>query len=136
MNTLEKLRAGKLAGCTRLNLSCGLREFPREIFDLADTLEILDLSGNELSSLPDDLPRLHKLRILFCSNNLFTELPEVLGRCPRFGCWLCRACPGWPMRAIRFAKGTKLPRYRMRPLCISIGMLCSCGINWARARPA
>src|SRR5512140_2455496 len=82
MNTLEKLLNGELAGCTRLNLSCGLREFPREIFDLADTLEILDLSGNELSSLPDDLPRLHKLRILFCSNNLFTELPEVLGRCP------------------------------------------------------
>ncbi len=85
MNTLEKLRNGELAGCTRLNLSCGLQEFPREIFDLADTLEILDLSGNELSSLPDDLPRLHKLRILFCSNNRFTELPEVLGRCPQLG---------------------------------------------------
>ncbi len=83
MNTLERLRAGELAGCTRLNLSCGLREFPQEIFDLADTLEILDLSGNELSSLPDDLPRLHKLRILFCSDNRFTELPAVVGRCPQ-----------------------------------------------------
>jgi len=83
MDTLQKLRAGELAGCTRLNLSCGLREFPREIFALADTLEILDLSGNELSALPDDLPRLHKLRILFCSNNRFTELPAVLGQCVR-----------------------------------------------------
>ncbi len=83
MNTLEKLRSGELAGCTRLNLSCGLREFPREIFSLADTLEILDLSGNALSSLPDDLSRLHKLRILFCSNNRFTELPAVLGQCMR-----------------------------------------------------
>ncbi|MEG1327049.1 MAG: leucine-rich repeat-containing protein kinase family protein, partial [Janthinobacterium sp.] len=54
----------------------------REIFDLADSLEILDLSGNALSSLPDDLPRLHKLRIIFCSNNLFTTLPAVLGFCP------------------------------------------------------
>jgi hypothetical protein len=78
---LEQLRAGKLAGARRLNLSCGLREFPREIFELADTLEILDLSGNELSSLPEDLPRLRNLRILFCSNNRFTELPEVLGQC-------------------------------------------------------
>ncbi|WP_237248729.1 leucine-rich repeat-containing protein kinase family protein [Sideroxyarcus emersonii] len=82
---LEQLRAGKLAGSARLTLSCGLQEFPREIFDLADTLEILDLSGNALSSLPDDLPRLRKLRILFCSNNRFTELPAVLGQCPQLG---------------------------------------------------
>jgi len=82
---LEQLRAGKLKGSRRLNLSCGLQEFPREIFDLADTLEVLDLSGNELTSLPDDLPRLRKLRILFCSNNRFTELPAVLGRCPQLG---------------------------------------------------
>lgn len=64
-------------------MACGLSEFPREIFDLAETLEILDLSGNALSSLPDDLPRLSKLRIIFCSDNRFTALPEVLGRCPR-----------------------------------------------------
>ena len=82
---LEQLRAGKLAGSRRLNLSCGLQEFPRELFDLADTLEILDLSGNALSSLPDDLPRLRKLRILFCSSNRFTELPAVLGQCPQLG---------------------------------------------------
>lgn len=85
MNTLELLRGGQLAGSTRLRLFCGLTEFPREIFDLADTLEILDLSGNELSSLPEDLPRLSKLRILFCSNNLFTRMPEVLGQCGNLG---------------------------------------------------
>jgi hypothetical protein len=83
MQTLEQLRAGALAGATRLKLSCALSEFPRDIFDLADTLEILDLSGNALSTLPDDLPRLGKLRILFCSDNQFTQLPEVLGRCPQ-----------------------------------------------------
>lgn len=76
------MRAGQLAGVQRLNLSCGLTAFPPEIYDLADTLEILDLSGNALSSLPDDLPRLHKLRIIFCSDNLFTSLPVVLGACP------------------------------------------------------
>jgi hypothetical protein len=82
MHTLEQLRAGALKGVTRLQLACGLTEFPPEIFDLADTLEILDLSGNALSALPDDLPRLHKLRIIFCSDNRFTELPPVLGACP------------------------------------------------------
>jgi hypothetical protein len=81
MHTLEQLRNGELAGIQRLQLHCGLTEFPREIFDLADSLEILDLSGNQLSALPDDLPRLHKLRVIFCSDNPFTELPEVLGQC-------------------------------------------------------
>lgn len=81
MNTLAQLRAGQLTGIQRLSLSCGLQAFPPEIFELADSLEILDLSGNALSSLPDDLPRLHKLRVLFCSNNQFSELPAVLGQC-------------------------------------------------------
>ena len=81
MNTLEQLRAGELTGSRRIKLACGLSEFPREIFDLAETLEILDLSGNALSTLPDDLPRLRHLRILFCSDNQFTELPAVLGQC-------------------------------------------------------
>lgn len=83
MHDLDALRAGALAGTRRLRLSCGLHTFPTDIFTLADTLEVLDLSGNALSSLPDDLPRLHRLRILFCSDNQFTELPAVLGRCPQ-----------------------------------------------------
>lgn len=81
MHTLEQLRRGELAGIQRLQLRCDLTEFPPEIFDLADSLEILDLSGNQLTILPDDLPRLHKLRVIFCSDNPFTELPEVLGQC-------------------------------------------------------
>lgn len=80
-HTLEQLKAGELAGIRRLKLACGLTTFPPEIYDLAETLEILDLSGNSLSSLPDDLPRLHKLRIVFCSDNQFTVLPAVLGAC-------------------------------------------------------
>ena len=81
MHTLEQLRSGQLTGCTRLDLACELQAFPTEIFSLADSLEVLNLSDNCLTSLPDDLPRLHKLRIIFCSNNQFTELPAVLGRC-------------------------------------------------------
>ncbi len=81
MQTIDQLRSGELSGVQRLKLSCGLTHLPPEIFDLADTLEILDLSGNALSELPDDLYRLHKLRIIFCSYNQFIELPEVLGRC-------------------------------------------------------
>ena len=81
MHTLEDLNAGRLAGSKRLDLRCGLTEFPREIFSLADSLEVLNLSGNALRSLPDDLHRLTRLRVLFCSDNLFTELPACLGQC-------------------------------------------------------
>jgi len=79
--TIAALRSGELKGIKRLDLACGLQQFPREIFDLADTLEVLNLSDNALSVLPDDLPRLNKLRVLFCSKNRFTELPEVLSSC-------------------------------------------------------
>lgn len=79
---LAALRAGGLAGAQRLDLrGGGLAEFPPEVFALADTLEVLDLSGNRLSALPEDLHRLHRLRILFCSDNAFTELPAALGAC-------------------------------------------------------
>jgi hypothetical protein len=83
MHTLAQLRAGQLAGTPRLDLAAGLTEFPAEIFDLADTLEVLNLSGNKLSALPADLGRLHRLQVIFCSDNQFTTVPEVLGDCPQ-----------------------------------------------------
>jgi hypothetical protein len=79
--TLSALRSGQLKGIKRLDLSCKLQEFPREIFELADSLEVLNLSDNALAALPDDLSRLSKLRVLFCSGNRFTQLPEVLSSC-------------------------------------------------------
>ncbi|HEX5739262.1 MAG TPA: leucine-rich repeat-containing protein kinase family protein [Hydrogenophaga sp.] len=81
MHTLEQLRSGALSGTRRLDLSCDLTVLPPEVLDLADTLEVLNLTGNRLSALPPDLGRLRKLRIIFCSSNAFTELPEVLGDC-------------------------------------------------------
>ena len=82
LETLSLLRAGKLAGATRLDLSCGLTEFPREIFSLADTLEVLNLGQNRLSELPDDLNRLTCLGVLFCTDNEFRHVPAVIGACP------------------------------------------------------
>ncbi|WP_254070364.1 leucine-rich repeat-containing protein kinase family protein [Acidisphaera sp. L21] len=79
--TLDALRQGTLAGVRTLTLRAGLTEFPPEIFGLADTLEMLDLSGNALTSLPADLGRLRRLRVLFCSGNRFDRLPPSLGDC-------------------------------------------------------
>ena len=79
MHTLEQLRAGELCGARHLKLSENLTEFPYEILSLKETLEVLDLTGNQLSAIPDELAGFGKLRIIFCSENRFTEL---LGRCP------------------------------------------------------
>ena len=80
---LLRLRAGELQGATRLDLrGCTLTELPPEVFTLAASLEVLDLTGNQLSSLPPALAQLTKLHTLFASNNRFTVLPPVLGRLP------------------------------------------------------
>ena len=67
---------------SRLKLSQDLTEFPLEILEQADSLEILDLSNNRLKTLPPEFSQLKKLRIAFFNNNQFEEFPEVLADCP------------------------------------------------------
>ncbi|WP_246564013.1 leucine-rich repeat-containing protein kinase family protein [Leptothoe spongobia] len=69
-------------GEPRLKLSQNLTEFPLEILELADSLEILDLSNNQLTTLPQEFSQFKKLRVAFFNNNQFEELPEVLAACP------------------------------------------------------
>ena len=97
MLTLEQfhsgLAEGSLAGAHHIRISDDLTQFPDALYALTETLEILDLSGNQLTTLPDDLTRFARLRILFASNNPFTELPSVLGQMPqleRVGFKACR----------------------------------------------
>lgn len=93
MHTLHDLESGALAGARQVRLTgLGLTEFPRALLQLADTLELLDLSGNRITTLPNDFARLHQLRILFASNNPFTELPAVLGQCPQLEMVGFKAC--------------------------------------------
>ncbi|MCB2017727.1 MAG: serine/threonine-protein kinase, partial [Hydrogenophaga sp.] len=92
MHSLDSLRRGELAGATRLDLSCGLTELPSEVQSLADTLEVLNLSGNRLRSLPHWLSRFPRLRVVFGSDNPFTVLPEVLGECPALEMVGFKAC--------------------------------------------
>ncbi|ELR67594.1 Serine/threonine protein kinase [Photobacterium marinum] len=81
MHTVSQLKSGQLTGIKHLKLSESLTSFPLEILQLADSLEILDLTNNSLSSLPQELTQLKKLKIIFASNNCFETLPEVLGQC-------------------------------------------------------
>ena len=80
MQTLADLNSGELKGIKQLKLSEGLTDFPEAVFTLSETLEILDLSHNKLSELPD-LSRLKKLKIAFFSFNLFTEVPSAFKKC-------------------------------------------------------
>ncbi|WP_319380400.1 leucine-rich repeat-containing protein kinase family protein [Thiomicrorhabdus sp.] len=82
METLHKLHSGELKGAKHIKISANLTELPQALYELADTLEILDLSANRLSDLPEDFVLFRKLKIVFLSDNEFEHLPEVLGLCP------------------------------------------------------
>lgn len=81
MFSLETL-AQTAAPLSRINLSAGLSEFPADLYRFADSLEVLDLSGNQLSDLPADLHRFQKLKRLFLTSNNFSHIPAVLSLCP------------------------------------------------------
>lgn len=82
LHTLKDLKSGKLTGLKKLKINEGLTEFPKEIYQLAETLEILDLDNNNFSELPNDFILLKKLRIVFFENNKFTEFPKILAKLP------------------------------------------------------
>ena len=88
----EQLATRGLADRRHIKLQDDLTSFPDILYQLTDTLEVLDLSGNQLTSLPDDLTRFTQLRILFASNNPFTTLPRVLGRMPQLEMVGFKAC--------------------------------------------
>lgn len=67
---------------THIRIREGCTDVPEVVFDHAETLEILDISGNRLSQLPARMADLTALRILFLSDNAFEHIPEVLASCP------------------------------------------------------
>ena len=79
MHTLEDIKTGMLKHATHLDISENLTTFPSQIFGLADTLEALDLSGNQIAVIPADIAELQQLKVLDLSCNQLTELPEALG---------------------------------------------------------
>jgi len=59
----------------------GITEFPKEILELED-LKVLDLSHNELTSLPQGLEKLQNLEVLYLEDNQFVEFPLVVTKLP------------------------------------------------------
>jgi hypothetical protein len=118
LHTLSQLNAGELAGIKRLSLSENLTEFPRAILTLADSLEILDLSNNLLSTLPFEINKLHKLKIIFASHNRFETLPEVLGQCEHL------EMVGFKSNQIKEVPASALPK-NLRWLILTDNQICT-----------
>jgi hypothetical protein len=118
LHTLAQLKSGQLAGITRLTLSENLSIFPTEILSLADSLEILDLSNNQLSALPNELNKLTKLKIIFASNNHFETLPESLGQCESL------EMVGFKSNKIKYVPAESLP-VKLRWLILTDNNICS-----------
>lgn len=69
-------------GTKRVKINSGLDEFPLELLNVSQTLEFLDLSGNKnISKLPSDFRRFHKLKVAFFSDCSFTVFPSQLAEC-------------------------------------------------------
>ena len=58
---------------------CNLSSIPDQLYQLADSLEFLNLGNNLLDDLPIEFSAFQKLRILFIPNNSFKHIPTVLG---------------------------------------------------------
>lgn len=88
MSVLELLKQGRVSEIDlgeekRLKIAEDLTEFPREILDIAEEIEILDLSGNSFSDLPADFGRFKNLKILFFADNQFEHVPEIIAECSK-----------------------------------------------------
>ena len=81
ITSIDELLSKKGQPVTRIKIADNLTDFPEGILNYAETLEILDLSNNQLTELPESIAGLTSLKILFASNNLFTTFPTVLYRC-------------------------------------------------------
>jgi len=74
----------EVGGGRQLNLSgLGLFQLPDEAIErFADTLELLNMGDNNLSSLPPSFASFRSLRVIFFANNQFEVVPSVLGVLP------------------------------------------------------
>lgn len=78
---LDDIRDGKTI--THIDLGgCGLDTFPPELFAVKETVESINMGGNNLCDLPLEFLLFSKLKVLFFAGNKFKQVPLVLGALP------------------------------------------------------
>ena len=92
MYSLKNIEEQLLNDPKKVVVKDGLTSFPKELYGFKESLEIIDLSDNLLTELPEDLHVFSKLKIIFLSNNPFEVLPEVLGKCSTLKMIGAKAC--------------------------------------------
>ena len=70
----------------------GATEFPQAAYELAEEIEVLDMSHNQLTHLPDDLARFSRMRVGFFSGNPLGEVPRVLADCEQLALVGLKSC--------------------------------------------
>lgn len=98
--------AAHLAGTRRLDLAADLDTFPQEVFELADTLEVLNSAGNRLTTLPHDPNRLHRLEGGVCLGQPLYRVARGAGRLPLA-----------EMVGFKSCRLVQVPEARCRPAC-------------------
>lgn len=51
---------------------------------MPSTLQVVNLSGNQFATLPDQLTQLPELRLLYMGGNRLSQLPDSVGRMQRY----------------------------------------------------
>ena len=82
ITSVAELSSRRGQSIRKIKIADNLTAVPAGIFHYANSLEVLDLSNNQIAALPDNFSDLKQLKILFLSDNCFTEFPQQLFACP------------------------------------------------------
>lgn len=99
-------------------------DFPQQVLDYVDDMEILDMSFGHLRDLPDVFGKCKKLRVAFFSNNDFETVPDVFAACPSLEMVGLKSCKIRTIPDRAFPKSIKaiiLTGNRIEQLPASIG---------------
>jgi tRNA A-37 threonylcarbamoyl transferase component Bud32 len=82
-NSTQDSLLSKIKGLVQLKISAGLDTFPETLFKHNKEIELLDLSDNNLTHLPDEIATFSNLKIIFLTNNCFETFPKILAKLPK-----------------------------------------------------
>ena len=74
IRTLEELKATTADKVIFFYSDKNLTAIPKEVFEQADKITLLDLRNNQITELPSEIAQLSNLEFLILNNNLLQEI--------------------------------------------------------------